>query len=83
MIRNYGTGEVEHHGTKGLENYKNNIFNSADVTAKPAVCKRDSDIKNYMKLDHETLGSSKRWHRYKLSIAKVKFTNASDQEAGF
>ena len=79
MVRNYGTGEVEHHGTKG----ENNIFNSADVTAKPAVCKRDSDIKNYMKLDHEILGSSKRWHRYKMSIAKVKFTSASDQEAGF
>ena len=56
MIRNYGTGEVEHH-----QNYENNIFNSVDVRAKPAVCKRDSDKKNYMKLDHETLGSSSRW----------------------
>ena len=64
MVRNYGTGEVEHHWTKGLENYANNIFNSVDVTDKPAVCKRDSDKKNYMKLDHEILGSSKRWHRY-------------------
>ena len=61
MIRNYGAGEVYHHGTKGLENCKNNIFNSVDVRAKPAVCKRDSDKKNYMKLDHETLGSSSRW----------------------
>ena len=82
-IRNFGTSEVEHHWTTGSENYENNLFNPVDVTTKPAISKRDSDIKNYMKLDHETLGSSKRWHRCKLSIAKVKFTNASDQEAGF
>lgn len=60
-IRNYGTSEVEQHWTKGLENYKNNIFNSVDVTSKPSVCKRDSDLKNHLMADHETLGSSSRW----------------------
>ena len=88
-IRNYGTSEVEQHWTKGLENYKNNIFNSVDVTSKPSVCKRDSDLKNHLMADHETLGSSSRWgidtncrsQKSNLQIQVSRWNVAEDEDS--